>query len=307
MVSDAVRFAVAAILLTAAVLKTHQLATEPVRGTGLLESRWLLIGVVQFELSLGFWLASGLAIRSAWWVALATFSLFAVVAGAKSLAGDATCGCFGRVPTSPWLALLIDVSAVLALCRVRPALPPSCRRTGLSSPGARPAGANPDRSLTVLGRSRIWLAGVWSATAILLAAGTIHGARADPLTAIGERIGDTVIVLPERMLGKQFHLGKHIDIGAQLANGRWVVVLYRTGCPDCHRTMSHLVDRRGKWFRDVRIAFILVSGSSPVAPQAFGEISWGRLAEDVHWALETPLVVEIENDRVVRIASEGPH
>ena len=56
---------VALVLLVAAVLKAHQLATEPVVGSGLLDSRWLLVAVVQHELFLAFWLLSGLFPRTA--------------------------------------------------------------------------------------------------------------------------------------------------------------------------------------------------------------------------------------------------
>jgi hypothetical protein len=94
---------------------THQLATEPVLGSGLLESRWFLVAVVQYELFLGVWLLSGLFPRTAWWLAIGTFALFAVVSGGKALAGDPNCGCFGRVPTSPWLSLSINMTAILGL------------------------------------------------------------------------------------------------------------------------------------------------------------------------------------------------
>jgi hypothetical protein len=59
------RWATPLVLLVAAVLKAHQLATEPVFGASLLESRWLLVAVVQYELFLAFWLLSGLFPRTA--------------------------------------------------------------------------------------------------------------------------------------------------------------------------------------------------------------------------------------------------
>ena len=43
------RFVIATILLTAAVMKAHQLATVPSLGEGLLNARWFNILVVQFE------------------------------------------------------------------------------------------------------------------------------------------------------------------------------------------------------------------------------------------------------------------
>jgi hypothetical protein len=50
------RFALGVLLLVTAGLKRYQLATEPVLGSGLLDSRWFLIFVVEFELFFGLWL-----------------------------------------------------------------------------------------------------------------------------------------------------------------------------------------------------------------------------------------------------------
>jgi len=57
---DVVRVVAALLLLVAAALKTHQLSTEPVIGTGLIESRPFLMATVEFELLFGVWLISGL-------------------------------------------------------------------------------------------------------------------------------------------------------------------------------------------------------------------------------------------------------
>jgi len=61
---DVVRILLGVILLTAAALKGYQLATEPVREIGLLNSRWFLIGVVEFEPFFGLWLLAGLYPKS---------------------------------------------------------------------------------------------------------------------------------------------------------------------------------------------------------------------------------------------------
>lgn len=227
MASDAVRFALAAILFVAAVLKTHQLATEPVLGSGLLGSRWFLIGVVQFELLLAFWLASGLAIRCACWVSLAAFSLFAVVAAAKAIAGDASCGCFGRVATSPWVAFAMDVSAVLALWWCRP-----CR----SSAWGQRSPALPARVSTSIELPRISprLALGWLAAATSLGCGPIWGVYSDRHAATAHAI----VVDPDAMLGNPFELAKHIDIGNLFAKGRWLVVFHRSGCRDCETLIT---------------------------------------------------------------------
>ena len=53
------RLGMAFLLLTAAALKGYDLATEPVLGGGLFNSRWVLIGVVEMELFFGLWLLAG--------------------------------------------------------------------------------------------------------------------------------------------------------------------------------------------------------------------------------------------------------
>ncbi len=57
---DVVRIAAALLLLVAATSKAYQLVTEPVLGSGVLESRPFLMFVVEFELFFGLRLLSGL-------------------------------------------------------------------------------------------------------------------------------------------------------------------------------------------------------------------------------------------------------
>ena len=53
---DFVRIVLAAILLTAAASKAHQLATEPVAGRDIFSCRWPLMAQVEFEIVLGVWM-----------------------------------------------------------------------------------------------------------------------------------------------------------------------------------------------------------------------------------------------------------
>ncbi len=117
---DAVRVALGLLLLVAAALKAHQLATEPVIAPGILNSLWFLTAVVELELFFGLWLVAGLYPRQTWAVAVACFALFAGVSLFKGLSGAATCGCFGRVPVNPWWTLILDAAAVSALLFARP-------------------------------------------------------------------------------------------------------------------------------------------------------------------------------------------
>jgi len=57
---DIVRIAIAFLLLIAGGLKAYQLSTSPMLGTGLLDSRWVLVAAVEFELFFGLWLLANI-------------------------------------------------------------------------------------------------------------------------------------------------------------------------------------------------------------------------------------------------------
>jgi hypothetical protein len=117
---DVVRLLVGALLLAAAALKGHELATGPVVEQGLLTSRWFLTIAVEFELALGLCLLGGLWKRAVRAVALACFVGFAGLTAYKTWHGDASCGCFGRVSIPPQYTLVLDVAVVVALLAWRP-------------------------------------------------------------------------------------------------------------------------------------------------------------------------------------------
>ncbi len=114
-----VRLFVAAVLLIAASLKAHQLATTPSLGDGILEARWFNIFVVEFELLFGIWLVFGLLPKLTWLASVGLFSLFATVSAFKGLMGEASCGCFGEVTINPWLMAAFDLGVVGVRPRVQ--------------------------------------------------------------------------------------------------------------------------------------------------------------------------------------------
>lgn len=213
-----IRVVLGLVLLTAAALKGYQLSTEPVAQTGLLSSRWVLIVLVEFELLFGLWLVSGLHPRSSWATAVVCFGGFACVSLYKAVSGEASCGCFGKVPVNPWYMLLLDLTAVGLLLWQRP---------------------NRERSVVTEGDRRWCLrpaevGAVWLALGI--PAAVFMGAyRAATIDDHGDFFGNgrVVILEPKSWVGKRLPLLKYIDIGARISRGRWMVVLYAHGCPHC--------------------------------------------------------------------------
>lgn len=283
---DAVRMALAALLLTAAGLKGYELATEPVAGTGLLTSRWFLIGVVEFEFFFGVWLLVGVCPTGTWRAAMLCFGGFAGVALYKALSGEATCGCFGRVEISPWHTLIVDLGAVVALWHVRPVGP---NDFGSGLPRTLPV-----RSVAVLA---IWLL---AAAPLTVAMATY---RPTGLDAAGKILngGEIVLLEPDRWIGRRFPLLDYIDIGDQLADKKWTVVLYHDGCPDCRESISRYRAAADD-FREGRgrLAFVEVPpyGPTPWANGSPAEYVLGRLSDVEKWFVHTPLEIALSKGTV---------
>ncbi len=108
------------LLITAAALKLHGWAVDPVRPTG-----WFAIPAVQFaivlvEALLGVWFLTGWAKSAAWLVAFSLFTLFSVVSFRQGWIGEASCGCFGSLAVNPWLAFGVDAAALASFLFIRP-------------------------------------------------------------------------------------------------------------------------------------------------------------------------------------------
>lgn len=285
------------ILLVASVLKGYQLATEPVPEADLFTSRWFLASVVEFELFFSLWLLSGLYLRATRVAALTCFLAFAGVSLYQGLSGQASCGCFGKIPVSPWYMFVFDVIALAALWFSRP---------GESwSPTLR---SHPVRFATILG---IWiLAGAGAARAMMSFTPTM-------LTAEGSFSGESQIVVlePETWKGERFPLLKHVESGEEFSRGSWTVLLYHHNCSVCkeligeyHRQARASLGKSSA----IRIGMIEIPpyGDSSLHSQAGGStFRYTRLSEAKEWFVKTPVVVQLEGGQVVSVtrpAAEAP-
>jgi hypothetical protein len=274
-----VRIAVAVLLLTASALKCWQLATEPIAGTGLLNSRWLLMATVEFELLFGFWLLANLWAKPTWAAALACFGLFTCVSVCKAVSGHATCGCFGRVPVNPWYTSTLDLAVVLSLLRWRPIE---------SSFAARHA-------MIV---SMMWLLiGVPAAFAM--------GSYTDTtISDAGEIIGDGKIVVlqPESWMGKKFPLLSHIDIGSKLSSGLWLVLLHRHDCLACLEAAAQYDLLAKDFLARTNCPAIALIECPPYAQNASAAAATslvsGRMDDGHEWQLTGPTCVLVDAGQV---------
>jgi thiol-disulfide isomerase/thioredoxin len=283
------------ILLAAAVLKGHQLLTEPLVGTSIWSYRPLLVFQVECELALGIWLLSGLFPTLAWLASLACFGLFSSVTLYKGLTGAESCGCFGAMHVNPWVTLsAIDLPAVVALALLRPEGCLAPLRSFLK------------RQESVTGVLRRWLLPFPSPGRSALTAGLLAAVLAvtTPILAFAKpaRITTTYEVLePLTWVGRELPILGHIDIAEQLRKGTWLLLFYHYDCPDCQRALPEYE----RMARDLagnedflRIALIAVPPYGPPLRRNDSPCTLGRLADIKEWFITTPAVAVLSEARV---------
>lgn len=111
------------LLLATAGLKAHGLTIDPLAQDSFLAPPRLLVATIEIEIILGVWLLSGWWRRPAWKFLLAFFAIMTAVSFYLALAGQTSCGCFGRITVNPWLILAIDVAVLGTLLLCRPPRP----------------------------------------------------------------------------------------------------------------------------------------------------------------------------------------
>jgi hypothetical protein len=154
-------------------------------------------------------------------------------------------------------------------------------------------------------KSGVVLAFVWLPAAICLGYLSVRGPRADAIAGVGYEVGKIIVLEPDRMVGERFRLSEYIDIGNELIRGRWLVVLYRAGCPDCELLMTQYLGSANELSAGYQTAFVAVGNDSRKPKLAQSRVCWGRLADDIEWVVATPLVMCVAENRVLEVRGEA--
>jgi hypothetical protein len=275
------------ILIIAAVLKIHQLLTEPIISKGFWESWEFFLIQIPLELGLGIWLVCGLFRKAAWLLAVLAFGLFIAVTLQKGLTGAESCGCFGRIKVNPWITLsVIDIPIFLGLVIFHPKglklLPPPWPKAAHFFGVAIPT---------------------FVAFSIIMPLLYFHKPP--------DKTPQYVVVRPVEWIGqarnhKEWSMLKYIDIADSLRKNLVIVVLYNTECDICHKAIP-LYDQMGRDMAAnedaIRFAFIEIP---PYAKDADDIVPVGtpclrgRLDSSKKWYILTPLVVLLQNGVVVK-------
>jgi len=270
------------VLLFATTMKIHQLLTEPIISKGFWESWEFFLIQIPLELGLGIWLICGLFRKAGWLLALISFAGFIVVTLYKGVIGAESCGCFGRVHVDPWITLFVmDIPIFVLLAIFRPKdlklLPPPWPKAAHFFAIAIP-------------------------TFILLP--TIEYIL---ITNKPPMVSEKYEVIDVKQWANQevWPLLQYVDIKDQLQNGEWVVLMYHYDCPDCRSAIPEYEkmynDLKGN---NINMAFIEIppygdENQQLVRPDS--EVNRGRVSEAKKWFVQTPVVVVIDNGRVLKV------
>lgn len=272
-----VRILLATLLIVAAYLKADNLLSGPA-------PQWSEFLLVLFELSLAGVLLSSVRSNIAWWMATSCFGGFACVAFYKMLVGEQSCGCFGAVSTSPWVALTIDLLALAALILTGHSRMSDSDHRKPSLAAAR------FPSLRAIGMACILI--------VTLKAGWTMAADRSTRT-----------IDPHQWISVRLPLLDSIDIGNRLAKGEWLVVLHRPGCGDCEELIEQIDDLQSKEKPEsnTQIAIISMGESTLAEPKVHASVTLvlGALSVSGESWIPTPLIAQIRDGLVSDVAVQG--
>jgi hypothetical protein len=254
---------------------------------------WLPATLCALEIALGAWLISGIWPTWSCRAALVVFFVFSVWSFHAAMAGEA-CACFGAVlpalPANAWLSFAIDLACIgfLVLCANDLLFAASASRAATAS-----------RAL-MLPSTLILCLGALTTHAMWSNQSTQLLAADQPLP-----YRSTILLDPARWIGAKCPLLAHIDIGAELADGDWTMVLVDSRCARCDATIANMTDRslaqpdssEGSAFIDVHDA------REPLLSSR--QFKWGRLLPAHRWLVRVPVKIHLRSGVVVGVSPPG--
>ena len=321
-----VMYIAGAVLVIAAVLKIHQLLTEPIISKGFWESWAFFVIQIPLELGLGIWLLSGLFRKAAWLIAVLSFALFIVVTLHQGLTGVTSCGCFGKVVVNPWITLFfIDAPIFLLLLvffpRGQKLLPPPWPAAehfwGVFLPTFVILGTiTPVLFFNKVERKQPWKTNVpvvKNRQGIVKPDGKepadFNNVIIDVNDGAGSADTNDANTTGPVLVEQQWEMLRYIDIADQLRSGFVVVLLYHYDCPIC-KVAIPLYSQANNDYSDSGLQFAFIE-IPPFGKDEEGPVPkdtaclTGALDDTEQWFIESPLVALLRDGLAVKVWEEG--
>ncbi|MDR2171773.1 MAG: hypothetical protein LBP59_16640 [Planctomycetaceae bacterium] len=282
-----VRFFVALILLVAAGLKAHQLATTPSLGDGLLHARWFNIFVVEFELFFGIWLIFGLLPKLSWLASVGLFSMLSVISFYKAaILKETSCGCFGATEINPWFTTVLDLMIVLILVVFRPKEIIFKLQNFFMELG------NFKRFRLVIIFVLTWFLVTVPITFILVSA------KFETFTSNSVLNGHekSIVIEPSQWIGKDFPLSQFLEdtVVDKVVKGEQNIVLFNFDCEECKRVVENIHNKS---------SYIFIAIPSEKNNKVLFDLpEYSMLPDKYQWWADTPIIIVLENGIVKKIS-----
>ncbi len=332
-------FAAAIVLAGAAGLKIHQLTQTPGDELilGFFRERTLWFLLIQVELLAAFLLIVGWLPRFTWRATGLLFCAFLGVVLVKVLQGETSCGCFGAVEVSPYIALGIDISFVCGFLFLPPASGLASAQAGSvqtqaivqsqsQDPGSphqgslRHQAANENRAASknkdaneinqqdVLPKGVVF-AGLGYVAIAVFASYVMAFLAPATLGADGQILGNpatkTVYLRPEHWQGQPLPIADYIETDVDFLHGRWQLVFVRHGCPRCDEALPRY-ERFAQSQQDSQTGLQVLIVEIEARPNGH-RLSKGtackqaRMSAGRKWNITTPTQVDLINGNVTRV------
>lgn len=203
------------------------------------------------------------------------FAFFSMLNLTSFALGQENCGCFGTTHVSPLVIFSVDLLLTSVFLVV-----------ALTREGSKSVGAH-----TLTQAPTIVLLGTMLALAITLNLG---------ISKIWAQ-STSQLLFPEDWIGKQFPLVETAELPSEIQQGKWLVLIYREGCPACERSLRHLGE-----LSMAKLVIELASEPdvSHTAMTRYDDLLWVSVPEGKSWVMETPVAIELQGG-VVRAVHAG--
>ncbi len=280
------RLLIGCVLLFSAASKASLLLTSKADGWTAPASI-LTTALILIELTIAVWVICRPLSPALWLVTVGFFTVLLVVSARMAFSGFKNCGCFGRIPISPWIVSGFDLVIVLMLFSLKGriaqvwSLPLHKKLLASTAFIISLSWAFP-----LIGMTRSWTDGTRGAGANL------------------------VVLHPEQWVGGRFPLADEINFIPSLDEGRWVIVLYHHDCDVCTQVIPRLDRLAADWKTQPGSPRVVLVEMPPFAsgigdPRLFVASEHARLNETREWFVKTPVAAVLNQGRVLQI-STGP-
>ncbi len=285
----AVSAVVGAVLLVAAALKTHELATGPLDPSDVLGNRHLWIALVEVQIALGLAMLLGLLPRFTQSVAILLFGAFVLFLVYALATGQQSCRCFGKASVWPGWVLVGDLSAIACLVLARHGAP-SPSRARREFWGTRAA-------------CEFALTAIVGAYALAAMASFRPGKLATDGTIVG---GNQVVLNPYSWIGLHFPLERHLVPPQPLDDGDCLLLLVNPGCHKCETAVAKY-SNPALSFGDRHVIMVLLPSLEEGEENRVRDLTYNwphavtSLSTEATWHVSTPLEVILRGGVVTAV------